>query len=70
MSLEHFQNVIAVVTKSGASIAGHPGVENAIIAKGDIDCMDMTKEQLNKVKAGHGENYGTIHSQHGILVGM
>jgi hypothetical protein len=44
--LEHFQNVIAVVTESGGSIAGHPGVENLIIAEGGIALEDMTAAQL------------------------
>jgi hypothetical protein len=50
--LEHFQNVVAVVTKSGGSIAGHEGVENtSIIAKGEVlEHEDMTEAQLTEMK--------------------
>jgi hypothetical protein len=47
--LEHFQNVIAVVTESGGSIAAHPGVDNVVIAEGIIPRADMTEEQLHEV---------------------
>ena len=48
--LEHFQNVIAVVTECGGSIAGHPGVENLIIAEGGIAREDMTAAQIVAVR--------------------
>ena len=50
--LEHFQNVVAVVTESGGSIAGHEGVENtSIIAKGEVlEREDMTEAQLTEMK--------------------
>jgi hypothetical protein len=43
--LEHFQNMIAV-----GSIAGHPGVENVIIADGNVEQVDMTEAQMAAVK--------------------
>ncbi|KAI2493199.1 hypothetical protein MHU86_21348 [Fragilaria crotonensis] len=48
--LEHFQNVIAVVTESGGSIAGHEGIENIIIGEEGYDRESMTEAQANEVK--------------------
>ena len=48
--LERFQNVLAVVTESGGSIAVHTGVENKIIAEGNIEHSDMTEAQLSEVQ--------------------
>ena len=48
--LEQFQNVVAVVTESGGSVAGHDGVENTIIAEGEVYREDMTEAQLTAVK--------------------
>ena len=48
--LQHFQNVLAVVTESGGLIAGHPGVENMIIAEGNIERGDLTEGQLKEVQ--------------------
>jgi hypothetical protein len=48
--LEHFQNVIAVVTESGGSIAGHPGVEDVIIGEGNVERMSLTEAHLAAVK--------------------
>ncbi len=48
--LEHFQNVIAVVTESGGSIAGHEGIENIIIGEEGYDRERMTEAQANEVK--------------------
>ena len=46
--MEHFQNVIDVVTTSGGSIAGHSGVEDAIIA--DMPGEVLTRETLTDVQ--------------------
>ena len=50
--MEHFQNVLEVVTTSGGSIAGHKGVEDELIAKlpGGVTRESITPEQLKKVK--------------------
>jgi hypothetical protein len=50
--MEHFQNVIDVVTTSGGSIAGHSGVEDAIIADmpGKETKETLTDAQLKKVQ--------------------
>jgi hypothetical protein len=51
--MEHFQNVIDVVTTSGGSIvAGHSGVEDAIIADmpGELTRETLTDMQLKKVQ--------------------
>jgi len=47
--LEHFQNVIAVVTESGGSIAGHAGVEDTIVSEGNINIEDMTDDQRKEL---------------------
>ena len=49
--MEHFQNVVDVVTTSGGSIAGHKGVEDTLISKlpGEVTRETITDIQLKKV---------------------
>jgi hypothetical protein len=49
--LEHFQNVVDVVTHSGGEIAGHPGVERAILAERGLVITELTDQQREDVKA-------------------
>ena len=49
--LDHFKNVLEVVTTSGGSIAGHPGVENAIIAERGLVRDGMTVAQMVEVQS-------------------
>ena len=44
--LEHFRNVIAVVTESGGSIAGHDGVLSTVIDEGGTLIENMTDIEL------------------------
>ena len=48
--MEHFQNVLEVVTTSGGSIAGHKGVEDELIAKlpGGVTRETITPEQTQE----------------------
>jgi hypothetical protein len=50
--MEHFQNVLEVVTTSGGSVAGHKGVEDELIAglPGEVTRATITPEQLKKVQ--------------------
>ena len=50
--MEHFQNVLEVVTTSGGSVAGHKGVEDEIIAAlpGEVTRATITPEQLKKIQ--------------------
>ena len=48
--LEHFQNVVAVVTESGGSIAGHKGVEDLVLAEMNVERANMTDEEEKQMK--------------------
>ena len=51
--MEHFHNVVDVVTTSGGSIAGHKGVEDALIANmpGDIQHKKVQEESTERSTA-------------------
>jgi hypothetical protein len=54
--------VIAIVTESGKSIAGHPGVDNVIIAEGNVERADMTDAQLGRSRRRQWHNPRLWHS--------
>jgi hypothetical protein len=47
--MEHSQNVMDVLTQSGAIIGGHPGIEDAIIKERDLNCETITVAELAAV---------------------
>ena len=48
--LEHFQNIEDVVKTSGDAIAGHTGIDDAIVAGRGYSRSDMTQAQLAEVQ--------------------
>jgi hypothetical protein len=65
--LEHFQNVVDVVTHSGGEIAGHPGVERAILAEQGLVITNLTDQQREDVKA---ENIARSTAMSSLPLGM
>ena len=49
--MEHFTNVMDVVTQSGGSILGHTGIEDAIIKEKELNRDNLTAAELSTIVA-------------------